>query len=311
MKNKKLLFIWLIFLCLTGCETPAIGGGKISITKTPTLTRTCWNTTDNRKVFILAMGANTNGLKKSNQDAERFATTMSQLFKLKKNVCVLKNAKRQEFELALKTLTQKVDSDDLVIIYYSGHGTKINDNNHDEKDKYDEAFVPYYSTREPKIEDLLRDDSFSELINAIPTENIITIIDACFSAGLTKGGLDGRSKSVFFDFLNWDDEEQENTGESSLENIKGVLLSAAGEGQKAKEFDKIGGRFTYFFIDALEQAIKKKRTKVDLATVFEKTRKMVRNHALRWTIFGFFGEVQVPEMRGQKEILRMINDYIP
>jgi len=197
LKNRLLFFLVLIVFGATGCKTPSVQNQPSKrfgappceteptmVTKKPTH-RTCWDTADEGNAFILAMGANTHCLTETHRDARRFAKAMRTLFNVPKNrVCVLENVYKDEFVQALERLSDKVKTDDLVVIYYSGHGAKIGDNNKDNKDEVDgqdEAFVPYDAT-ELGIKYLLRDDDFSKLIEKIPTQHILTVIDACFSA---------------------------------------------------------------------------------------------------------------------------------
>ncbi len=287
-------------------------GTTTTASKEPTQ-RTCWNRRGNGRVFILAVGSNTHGLTETNRDAARFAQVMRELFHVRRNrVCVLKNANKQEFVGALERLgdRRRVGADDLVIIFYSGHGTRRADDNNDERlDNLDEFFVPY--SEKIRTRYLLRDDDFSTLIEAIPTPNILTFIDACFSAGLTKGtnstehiksterikSLDGTIPS----------RGRTHVG-TTLDPVKGVLLSASMENQPAIELAGRGGRFTVFFLEALRRARQRRQT-VDLVTVFEETRKNVYQHSRQH--FDKVDKVQVPVKKGSAALFRRINGYIP
>ncbi len=334
LKNKRLFFMLIIFSTV-GCQNTPInddgsptptfltnttvekpqpsdsqslkkgpfGNAKTVTSKRPTQ-RTCWNTSGEGRVFILAVGSNMSGLTETNRDAARFAKAMRELFHVRHNrVCVLANAYKEEFVQALERLgdSRRVGADDLVIIFYSGHGTQRDDDNNDEKlDRLDEFFGTYGP--KPRTRYLLRDDDFSALIQDIPTPNILTFIDACFSAGLTKGkdskervkSLDGTIPS----------EGRTHVG-TTLDPVKGVLLSASMENQPAVELARRGGRFTLFFLEALKQA-RQKRQPVDLLTVFEKTRNNVYQHSRKHS-----EKVQVPVKKGPDEIFRRINGYIP
>jgi hypothetical protein len=276
--------------------------------------RTCWDTSGDGRVFILAVGSNTHGLTETNRDAARFAKAMRELFDVHHNrVCVLKDAYKEEFVHALKRLgdSRRVGADDLVIIFYSGHGARSNDDNDDEKlDRLDEFFGTI--APKPRTRYLLRDDDFSALIQNIPTPNILTFIDACFSGGLDKGDNSKKpikNERIKFDATTFDDATIPNSGRThvgtTLDAVKGVLLAASMENQPAVELPRRGGRFTVFFLDALKQA-KQKRQLVDLLTVFEKTRNNVYQHSRQHS-----EKVQVPVKKGSDELFRRINDYIP
>jgi hypothetical protein len=335
LKNNRLFFLLALF-SLAGCQNTPINNanglppptpikpptdeksqpsesqssekGRFGKSQTATSKRprqrTCWNRRGKGRVFILAVGSNTHGLTETNRDAARFAKAMRELFNVRQNrVCVLKNAYKKEFVHALERLgdRRRVDADDLVIIFFSGHGTRLSDDNGDEKhDRLDEFFGTY--APKPRTRYLLRDDQFSALILNIPTPNILTFIDACFSAGLTKGkGSKERIKSLDGIIPN---EGRTHVG-TTLDPVKGVLLSASMENQPAIELPGRGGRFTLFFLEALKQA-RQKRQAVDLLKVFEKTRKKVYQHSRKHS-----EKVQMPVKKGPDELFRRINGYIP
>jgi len=255
--------------------------------------------------FILAVGANTHCLKETHRDARDFATAMQGLFNVPVNrTCVLDNAYRHEFVPALERLAQVAKSDDLVIIYYSGHGTKLDDEDGDETDgdKKDEAFVPV--SVKPRKKYLLIDDDFSTLIGAIPTENILTVIDACFSASLTKLDRTDKPSEGPLKFLLWpwgnsNVDEPVITHVGDIDDVKGVLLSAAREGENARELPGRGGRFTVFFLEELKKA--RSAQNVDLLAVFEKTRDRVSHHSR---------EEQMPVAKGEEALFERINRFI-
>ncbi len=273
--------------------------------------RTCWDRRGEGRVFILAVGSNTHGLTETNRDAARFAKAMRELFNVHQNrVCVLTNVYKDEFVHALERLgdRHRVDADDLVIIFYSGHGTQLGDDNGDEKlDQLDEFFVPY--SKKPRTKYLLRDDRFSVLIQAIPTPNILTFIDACFSAGLYKG--DDSMEPINNEHIKYLEAATfgvtiPSSGRTrvgtTLDPIKGIQLSASRENQPAVELAERGGRFTVFFLEALKRA----KQPVDLLKVFEETRNNVYQHSQRYS-----KKEQDPVKNGSDEQFRRINGYIP
>ena len=78
-------------------------------------------------------------------------------------------------------------ADDRVLLYFSGHGTHVPDDNGDEPDKQDEALV-LHDTRfvDGALRDFLRDDEFGELLDAISANNVLVLVDACHSGTATK-----------------------------------------------------------------------------------------------------------------------------
>jgi len=291
----------------------------------------CWKTVDKNKVsdkkdiFILAAGSNLKDLIFANEDAVDFAETMEKLFEGTQNsvhTCVLKHnqgSETDEFRRALKKLSDKnkVDANDLVIIFYSGHGIQQSDiNDGDEKDQMDEFFVITNKFN-------LIDDTFVALVNEIPTNNILTVIDACFAADFDRSPdshVNEQIKSLGWDM--WDIVEKiqnffSDHEEATLDSLQGVLFSATEKERPAYELkgyckgkpDKYkGGRFTVFWIEALTEAIQKKKQKtINLLDVFYDAKDRVYEHSKLCSS----GDVQIPTAKIDHDIMRQINSYIP
>lgn len=258
-----------IVIILAACQTvPVSKGGNMGFASTqqnvPAL-RTCWrgaSSSASQTTFILAVGANTGDLRLANQDAQQFAQTMQRRFKVPPmQVCVLSNGYRAEFELALLDLVQWVKPDDRVLIFFSGHGSHVPDDNGDERDGWDEVFVTADAQNEyPKREDVVVDDNLVRLINALPTEQVITFIDACHSGGMYKDKdvllAQARIKFLMKGDLgtilpaaNHQNVKVETAG--GLEHIKGVVFASAQENQEAREYPNKGGFFTTIFLQNL------------------------------------------------------------
>jgi metacaspase-1 len=98
---------------------------------------------------------------------------------------------------AMERLIAESGAGDIIMVHYSGHGQQITDDNDDEADGYDEAWVPfdagarfnptgYTGTRH------LRDDKIGAWILALsrkvgPNGSILVNIDACHSGTATRG----------------------------------------------------------------------------------------------------------------------------
>jgi hypothetical protein len=158
----------------------------------------------------------------------------------------------------------------LAIIYFSGHGTFIEDNNGDEKDDcWDELFVTYDSkcNSNPKDDDGWRDDDFVKLANDLPTNRVLTVMDTCYSSGMLLGSslphpLLANARSKFLvkgdygtaDICPRSDEKSVLEKEvGNLDSLKGLLLAAADEGQTAQELSA-GGLFTVKLVEQLGQS---------------------------------------------------------
>lgn len=193
------------------------------------------------KVYLLSMGANTGQLQKAGSDAINFNKAIKSLFKGVRSK-LYSDAHVSDFRRGMNWLKQQAGPKDTIIIYYSGHGSTLRDQDDDEKrDRFDEVFVmaDARKTKAPGEAHVIRDDEFSRRINQLQTNNLIVVLDACFSAGMTKSGLgasqgrrkffSGGSLGMFLAALtpNWfSDRDRLN---------RGVLIYAAEENQSAYE----------------------------------------------------------------------------
>ena len=81
--------------------------------------------------------------------------------------------------------------DDRVLIYFSGHGSQVPDENKDEKDKFDEVLLLYdvsltQRQGQQTLTGVLHDDHFSRMLSRIKSRNIIVFLDACHSGSATR-----------------------------------------------------------------------------------------------------------------------------
>jgi hypothetical protein len=190
----------------------------------------------------------------------------------------------------MEWLRDRAKSEDTVVIYFSGHGTTVGDDNQDEADGLDEVFVMYDAAQVPmpSRQHVVVDDQFTTWVSALPTQKVVIFIDACFSGGLSKsisttvtnartkffiGGDLGRALPVAQPGVAGQKElpggmESQDTG--MLKTGKGVVYAAAQEGQYALEVSA-GGLFTVQFLSEL------RRTKGgNFMTVFESTMQRVQ-----------------------------------
>ncbi len=148
---------------------------------------------------------------------------------------------------ALKSLPRGITANDRVLIYFSGHGTQVPDDNADESDKLDEVLVAhdaqFTQTRENPLKNVLRDDEFGELLAAIPSRNIYVFIDACNSGTSTKSLDFGATQNVakVWKYPGLSDNSGINKGSFRVEPVKAstnnanyVLLSAAQDDEYAQ-----------------------------------------------------------------------------
>ena len=108
------------------------------------------------------------------------------------NVMVLEgpDATVDGIESAIKGwLSEGVGQNDRVLVYFSGHGSRIPDLNDDEDDGLDEVLLTYDSRRADgpmSLVNVVVDDSFGSWLDSIPSNRITTIVDACHSGTVTR-----------------------------------------------------------------------------------------------------------------------------
>ena len=86
--------------------------------------------------------------------------------------------------------TQNIDDDDIVIFYFSMHGSQIDDQYPlDEPDMYDEYVVPFdYDAG--NLSTYLFDEELSEKFNTLDLTNLLIIFETCNSGGMIDGSAD-------------------------------------------------------------------------------------------------------------------------
>jgi hypothetical protein len=94
---------------------------------------------------------------------------------------------------ALTALEAAASPGDRVFVYYTGHGTTLPDEDGDETDGVDEAWVLHGSRVAPSPRGLLVDDEIgrrvSSLRRAVGSEGeVVLVVDACYSGGSARGG---------------------------------------------------------------------------------------------------------------------------
>ncbi|MCP4696994.1 MAG: caspase family protein [Gammaproteobacteria bacterium] len=267
----------LVFLDLSACGHQPVSKGFFDFLSPPghketvVQSRQCYaslpagGTRQNRAgaVFLLAAGSNTGQLAKADEDAREFSRAMREHFAIPpERICLLENVYRQELENALEALKEVSISRDMAIIFYSGHGSHIADDDSDERDCWDEALVTsdVKLKKAPDADDVFRDDVFVKLVNDLPAKRVLTVLDACFSGGMYMAGIaadhplkNARNKLFV---------KNKRIGAASLctnphagkaETLKGLLLSASSEGEPAWETDD-GGVFTRALLKALAES---------------------------------------------------------
>ena len=196
------------------------------------------------------------------QDAKRFYNLLTDKngygFPVE-NVCLLLDDKATTADfktLFRQTLVQRARPQDVAVFYYAGHGSRVQDVNHDEADEWDETFM-LHDARSDGVKDLV-DDEFNGMLADLyaKTRNIAIVLDSCNSGTATRG--DSGYIARFFD-------PPTESPESTVDTTTGVpdwtpasmpgvvMFTAASDGTPALE--KNGrGIFTDAILAVLSQA---------------------------------------------------------
>ncbi len=89
------------------------------------------------------------------------------------------NATQNAIVNAFNWLKENVDTQDIVIFSYLGHGGEIPDVNGDEKDGYDEGIIPWEG-----MDGFISDDELGKKFNEINAKGMCIIFDCCLSGDL-------------------------------------------------------------------------------------------------------------------------------
>lgn len=242
-----------------------------------------------RSVYLLALGANVGELTRANSDAQRFAAAMGRLLRLPSDhIRVVENARVKDFRAGMEWLREQAGPEDLAVVFFSGHGSTITDDDGDEADGLDEVFVMYDAQEHQPalVRHVVRDDDFATWLQAIRAGHVLVFIDACFSGGLHKSlsttvtnarpkffmsGELGRSAPALVQGASPPDLpggiDGLTTGKIALPRT--AVFAAAQERQYALE-THLGGLFTIAFLAELQQA-----RGGDLTTVFQRVAQRV------------------------------------
>ena len=167
----------------------------------------------------------------------------------KDNVWLLVNeqATRKGIEQAWGWLLRQAEEEDLVLVYFSGHGGHDHDYNGDEPDgdTEDEYLLPYDTDPSDFFSTAVRDDAVGDWVSSLRSEHVILIFDSCHSGGAAKtvksyetpGSRAGPGNTVFTDLM----------------GVDGVLVMTACQATElAQQDDNLGyGVFTYFLLSGL------------------------------------------------------------
>ena len=149
--------------------------------------------------------------------------------------------------MALLNELQGGTEDDILFIFFSGHGNRVEDTNGDEADGYDEVLC-FYDVN-------LLDDTFALLLASLPMRRMAIMMDACYSGGqLNTLGVKGAGTGADDGFL----EDLARIPAVRPQDLDGlakslVALAASRFDGLSWEFKSLGhGLFAYALLEALD-----------------------------------------------------------
>ena len=188
-----------------------------------------------------------------------------------------KQATRQGILTAFEEhLIKQAKPGDVVLFHFSGHGSQVEDRDHDPPDGLNSTFVPIDSELPPgypiaggPVQDIMGHTLFL-LMSALKTDNVTVVLDSCHSGGGTRGNLRVRSRdggSLLQPSPAELDYQQQWLGKLGLSQqqfielrrkgvAKGVVIASAKREQYAADasFDDFyAGAFTYLLTQYLWQ----------------------------------------------------------
>jgi hypothetical protein len=185
-------------------------------------------------------------------------------------VLVDAQASKAGIAAAFRWLAERAtDSADVVVIYYSGHGSWAPDSaidavrTRDEEDGFDEGLVPWDARDAHNPRHLVLDDEIGRMLAQLGTRNVTMIVDACFSGTVTRGSPDDSSASAPVPrgprppaYATMGTSGGLLTGEAGMTH---TLLTAASSSELAYERmiypgEVMSGVFTRFLAEALDGA---------------------------------------------------------
>jgi hypothetical protein len=204
-------------------------------------------------------------------------------------------------------LFQGVTADDRVLIYFSGHGTHVPDEDGDEGEGNPDTALVLHDTEvvqrsgRETLAQALVDDDFGRWLARIPSINILVLVDACHSGDVYKSLLSNRSLGEtegavkYFRYPNM----PRSRGKSGLLSSRSltrenfVAISAAGHDEKSIATPK-GSLFTLGVDAAIATAVRQ-QAKLTVRDLAERSSAYVAQHTAA-------GERFHPQLQGNLEL---------
>ncbi len=188
------------------------------------------------------------GLELTDDDAAAMEAVLRDLYWTQVTLLLNQEASRAGIRDAIQALQGTVDGDDIVLLYFAGHGTYGDDLSPlDEVDGYDEYICPWDATLDPATS--IRDDELEAWLDALPCRKVV-ILDTCFSGGfireneMTTRTMPGRPKA-----------DLESTVDRDLAMPGYIVLASCEHDEYSYESTALGhGVFTYYLLRGMASA---------------------------------------------------------
>jgi hypothetical protein len=141
-------------------------------------------------------------------------------------------------------LKNKAGKEDMVILYFAGHGATESDVMSPDGDGLEKYLLPFDADPKDLYASALPMREISHILQRIRSERLVFIIDSCYSGA--SGGRTVRADGV-----------RANISDRFLDRIAGgrgtIILTASGPNEVSLEKEELGhGVFTYFLLEGLE-----------------------------------------------------------
>lgn len=209
--------------------------------------------TESRKnVWAVVIGIdnyqNARHLKYATKDAMAFYNHLVKTIRIpEENVSLLLNDQAHLYKIrsVLGThLKRKAGKDDMVMIFFAGHGATEEDSMSPDGDGLEKYILPYDADLKNLYASALPMSEISKIFNRIYSERLIFIADACYS-GASGGrtiGVPGMRTNISDAFMD------------RISSGKGrVIITASGANEVSTEKDELKhGVFTYYLLEGLK-----------------------------------------------------------
>lgn len=237
--------------------------------------------------------ANLNGRKLSNlkgpeNDVKVMKNSLISYYGFSENeirILTNNNATRERIENDFNEwLINGTKKGDLVVFYFSGHGSTVPDYNGDEADGKDEVLLPYDMVPNGGY-NIIVDDELGMWLNKLNGRTVVVIVDSCYSGGVVRGigkeikSLDETPARIekFIPIINYQPSSAVrgiSKGSPDMPNSV-IFMAASREYESALEVNRPEG-FQGGFTFGLSDGMKNLRN-VSYDRLFEYAKKMVKD----------------------------------